>query len=206
MATLCTPHVLLRKGAGSSSHVAVGHPVHMTTLCTWPPCAHGHPVHTATLCTPHVLSDFRDTSLLRGEHPRPSCSQSAISWRPLLTPKWPVAPTPSPASTSQHVLPGLQPPLTHQSSSLGLERTQGKGSILTFRGRAPGFLTGAQQSLQDKPVPNMRAIIPGQNWDSDAYLEGNKSHPQLRVPRVLPNLPVKLLHPGLEERTLSVRL
>lgn len=161
-----------------------------------------------TLCTLHVLLNFRNASPLRGEHPPPFCSQFTISWRPLLTPEWPVTTSFHPQLLRHSVsCPRLQLPLAHQSSSLGFEQTRGKGSILTFRGPAPGFLTGAQQSLQDKPVPNIRAIKPRQeNWDSEAYLEGNKSHPQLCVPRVLPNLPVKLLHPGLEERALSVGL
>lgn len=167
-----------RKGAGSSSHVTADHPVH--SAC----------------------------SLELQEHPPPFCSQFTISWRLFLTPEWPVTPSFHPQLLRHSMsCPRLQLPLTHQSPSLGFEQTQGKGSILIFRGPAPGFLTGAQQSLQDKPVPNSRAIIPRQeNWDSDAYLEGNKSHPQLRVPRVLPNLPVKLLHPGLEEHALSVGL
>ena len=103
---------------------------------------------STTLCTPHVLLNFRNTSLLHGEYPPPFCSQFTISWRPFLTPKWPVTPSFHPQLLRHSMsCPRLQPPLAHQSSSLGFEQTQGKGSILTFRGQAPGFLTGAQQSL-----------------------------------------------------------
>lgn len=38
------------------------------------------------------------------------------------------------------------------------------------------------------------------------YLESHKGHPQLRVPRILPNPSVKLFHSGLQSSTLPVLL
>lgn len=167
-----------------------------------------HPVPAQTaLCTAHVLSALQESlpAVARTHLDSTRGSPSLGGHSSPLGGKSPLIPPPAPMP--QLVPPHTEVTLTHQPPPLGFEQTQSEGSILTFRGPAPGLLTGAQQSLQDKPVPNVRAAIPRQEtWDRDAYLESNKGHPQLCVPRVLANLPVQLLHPGLEERALSVGL